>query len=163
MHIHFNQFQVRTDSNDPAGAFFCDGAVLLLIYFCALGRCPVASSNFCWASICEQMVTLLQNVLINLGIYFSVNDGKLQRAWGSTAAANPDASSTIFYRLQMRVWCCCAVFLSKYVSNSRTGFIAHRMCCRWSCGTCRCFFVNLMRSSVCVTVCLHLLTHQHWR
>ena len=44
-----------SDWPTPEGVFSSVEAILLLIYFCVLGRCPVASPNFCWASIGGQI------------------------------------------------------------------------------------------------------------
>jgi hypothetical protein len=44
---HLSQVEVRTDWATPEGAFSSVEVILLLIYFCVLGRCPVASPNFC--------------------------------------------------------------------------------------------------------------------
>ena len=40
-----------SDWATPEGLFSSVEAILLLIYFCVLGRCPAASPNFCCASI----------------------------------------------------------------------------------------------------------------
>ena len=39
-----------SDCATSEGVFSSVEAILLLIYFCVLGRCPVASPNFCWWS-----------------------------------------------------------------------------------------------------------------
>jgi hypothetical protein len=44
---HLNWVEVRTDWANPEGVFSSVEAILLLIYFCLLGCCPVASPNFC--------------------------------------------------------------------------------------------------------------------
>jgi hypothetical protein len=51
--------------------------------------------------------------LINLGIHFSVNDSNLSRPWGSKAAPNHDAPSTILYSWdEILMLVCCAFFFS---------------------------------------------------
>ena len=52
---HLHRVEVRTDWATPEGIFSSVQAILLLIYFCLMGRCPVASPNFCWASIGGQI------------------------------------------------------------------------------------------------------------
>ena len=42
-----------SDWATPEGVL--SSVLLLLIYFCVMGRCPVASPNFCWASIGGQI------------------------------------------------------------------------------------------------------------
>ena len=87
-----------SDWATPEGVFSSVEAILLLIYFCVLGRCPVASPNLYCVSIGELIAyNLLQNILINLGINFSVEDSMLSRPWGSKGAPNHDAPSTILY------------------------------------------------------------------
>ena len=102
---HLNRVEVRTLTG-PLQKAHC---LLLLIYFCVLGCCPVASPNFCWASIGRQPYILLQNVLITMGINFSVwYSSKLSRPWGSKAAQTMMLPPP-YFTVGMRFWCWCAV------------------------------------------------------
>jgi hypothetical protein len=44
---HLKRVEVMTDWATPEGVFSFVQANLVLIYFCHLGCCPVASPNFC--------------------------------------------------------------------------------------------------------------------
>ena len=63
----------------------------------------------------SQIYILLQNVLINLGIHFSVGDSKLSRPWGSKAAPNHDAPSTILYSWEEVLMLVCCAFFSPHI------------------------------------------------
>ncbi len=78
----------------PEGIFSSVEDILLLIHFCALDCFPVASPNFNWLYI------LFQNVLINLGIQFSIDGSKLSKPWGNKTSPNHDGLSSIL--LQQR-------------------------------------------------------------
>ena len=92
---HLNRVEVRTDWATPEGVFSSVEAILLLIYFCVLGRCPVASPNFCWASIGGQIALHSRTKCHDeFGNEFF---RKLSRPWGSKAAPNHDAPSTILF------------------------------------------------------------------
>jgi hypothetical protein len=63
----------------------------------------------------DRQPVLLKNVLINLGIIFSVDYSKLSGPWGTKAAPNMMLPST-YFTVRLRFWCWCAVsfFLHTY-------------------------------------------------
>ena len=110
---HLNRVEVKTLTGPLQKAYF-----LLLKPFCCW------FTSVLWvtvllhhpSSVELQLVdrwssVFLQNVLINSGIHFSTNDSNLSRPWGSKAAPNHDAPSTILHSWdEVLMLVCCAFF-----------------------------------------------------
>ena len=108
----FESWNVAKGRKVQGGRILSQGTVLLC--FGSLSCCITQLLlSFNWSD--REPYILLQNVLINLGIHFCVDDGKLSRPWGSKAAPNHDAPSTILYSGDEVLLLVCCAFFSPHI------------------------------------------------
>ena len=112
---HATASQLDWGQNSRRHIFICwsHSVVDLLQCFGSLSCCITQLLlSFNWGT---EPDILLQKVLINLGIHFSVDDSKLSWPWGSKTAKTMMLPPP-YFTVGMRFWCWCAVpFFSPHI------------------------------------------------